>query len=150
LYTEFVVRRELGQPPSLDELGNRFPHLRVRLERVIQLGDLLGEDAPAALETQRPPSSYSQEPGSERTDTGSWEDRYGLLEKMGRGGMGVVYRARQVSLTRVVALKMMKDGDDATPDERRRFRREAEDMARLRHPHIVQVHAVGERDGLPY
>jgi serine/threonine-protein kinase len=83
-------------------------------------------------------------------DVPVWRDQYELLEKLGRGGMGVVYKARQLGLNRLVALKTILGGADATADERARFRREAESMARLRHPHIVQVYAVGERDGCPF
>src|SRR3954469_15835180 len=68
----------------------------------------------------------------------------------GRGGMGAVFRARHLRLNRVVALKMMLAGAYAGPHERERFQREAEAVAALRHPNVVQIHDVGDTDGRPY
>jgi tetratricopeptide (TPR) repeat protein len=75
---------------------------------------------------------------------------YEILGELVRGGMGVVYRARQVRLNRVCALKMILGGVHASPEAATRFLAEAEAVARLQHGNIVQIHHIGEADGLPY
>lgn len=105
-------------------------------------------DTPGVAGEVSEPSPATPAPGtipSART-LGAYE----LLEEAGRGGMGIIYKARQTVLNRVVALKLLREGNRATPDAIRRFRREAESAARLRHPHIVGVHEMGEVDGTPF
>jgi serine/threonine protein kinase len=75
---------------------------------------------------------------------------YQILGVVGKGGMGVVYKAEQVGLKRVVALKMILHADHSTPEMRARFHREAESLAHVKHQHIVEIHDIGESNGTPY
>ena len=142
--------------PGADDCG------AVRLERAtVDLGPagertaLLTDDRQAADPDQRPsecgPPPGTPNPESSRSAT-DWPSVRGYLvvERLGEGGMGVVYKARHLGLNRPVALKMIRGGSQARPDHFRRFSIEAEAVAKLRHPNILQIYDIGEANGLPY
>src|SRR5262249_28598839 len=130
-----------GQKPSPDEYVSRFPQWRDNLLRQFQLHELLEDEQSAAKHLLSLPLASGSDGGLEHFE---------LLRKLGHGWTGVVSQARQVSRDRVVVLKLFSANELLGPEERERFRRGAEDQARLRHPHIVEVHEVGDADGLPF
>jgi tetratricopeptide (TPR) repeat protein/tRNA A-37 threonylcarbamoyl transferase component Bud32 len=148
IYHEIVLRERAGESPRADEYMRRFPELASELQ--------LQFDVEGALELktlQR--ATDGQTAVTERTGPRSARRMaavpgYEMLGELGRGGMGVVYKARQIRLNRVVALKMILAGDHAGPEAAVRFLNEAESIARLHHPHIVQIYAFGDCDGHPY
>jgi serine/threonine-protein kinase len=123
LGVELHYRRAAGEAPTEAEYRERFPGQEAAVARAF------GDES-----ASRPPTI----PG------------YEVLEPLGRGGMGVVYKARQRSLNRVVALKLLPAATHTGPQPATRFRTEAQAIARLQHPNIVQVYEAGEHEAVPF
>lgn len=149
IYNEIVVREELGENPSLDEYASRYPHLdedlklHFEVHRAVQENLLTDTCRVSDGESLADIDDVALEIGPTLTD-------YEIVGELGRGGMGVVYKARHRRLKRFVALKMFQPGRRPSPRELERFRSEAEAIARLQHVNIVQVFEVGQEHGTPY
>jgi WD40 repeat protein/tRNA A-37 threonylcarbamoyl transferase component Bud32 len=147
---------EAGRAPDRAELLARYPDCAAELDEFLTGREQVDRVAApyrqvAAAAAGRPAGADTPPPEGPRAGAAarSFGD-YDLLEEIARGGMGVVYRARQASLHRTVALKMILTGQLASAAEVERFRREAEAAAALDHPHIVPIHEVGEHHGQHY
>jgi WD40 repeat protein len=135
---EWLQRLDRGDPPRLSDYQRRFPNLAGDLARQFELHMALARSktlvAGPAPATAAPPAL----PG------------YTILGALGSGGMGVVYKAHQKSLNRVVAIKTVLPGAHVRPEHLVRFRQEAELLARVQHPNIVPVYEAGAAGGLCY
>jgi len=146
IYGEFLLREELGEAVDVEGFVARFPRheetLRLQVALYVALGPDLAPARPAHDEASGAPGSarppYPSVPG------------YEVLGELGSGGMGVVYLAYQRGLRRRVALKMIRRAARDDPEQFQRFHTEAEVVARLHHPGIVEIYEIGEYQGYPY
>src|SRR5262245_10314524 len=132
LLARYLDLRSRGESVAIEELCRDAPELVADLRREI-----------ASVDASGPPKEHLQDPESTVTpgkqSSGPVVGGYQLLREIGRGGMGAVFRARQVSLNRLVALKLVPASAFPSPEGRARFQAEAVAVAQLRHPNIVQI-----------
>ena len=137
LAEEYIARQRRGERPTVTEYVERYPQWAEDIRDLFPTAALL-ED----LKASSPQSALGQLP----EHLGDFR----ILREIGRGGMGIVYEAEQVSLGRHVALKVLPQTSLSAPGQVARFRREAQAAGRLHHTNIVPVFGVGEQDGLHY
>lgn len=146
ILVEYEARRQRGEPADVEEECSRFPEWREYLRRQFMVLGALNERAEQTTSigaTAPAQARCSGETGPDMPQLGPHE----LLEKLGGGGMGVVYRARDLVLHREVALKMMQPDCMDGPGAVERFYREAQAVASLRHPNVVPIHCMGTHHG---
>jgi hypothetical protein len=143
LADDFAARYRRGERPSLQEYIDRHP----------ELADDIREFFPTLVEMEQVKDDRQAPVEQAASNTLPAPERLGdfrIIREIGRGGMGVVYEAEQVSLGRRIALKVLPKQLLADARTKRRFEREARSAARLHHTNIVPVFGVGEHEGLPY
>jgi serine/threonine-protein kinase len=143
LLDAYLAELHAGHRPDRDRLLAAHPHLAAHLDCLDQLDQLAMPDPNKTLDSPAPiaPSLVGESVA---------DGKYQLLAELGRGGMGVVYKARQTDLDRVVALKMVLAGSMASAEQVARFQAEAKVAARIQHPHVIPVYETGHANGLPY
>jgi len=151
----YLEAKRLGQAANREDLLRQHPDLADELRSFFadqdRFGQLAEQISPAAAAKPVPTLAPGETtPNIAVLGTVRYFGDYELLLEIARGGMGVVYKARQVSLSRTVALKMILAGQLASTEDVQRFHREAEAAANLDHPHIVPIHEVGEYEGQHY
>jgi serine/threonine-protein kinase len=153
ILADYLHAVQAGSPPDRDELLKQYPGLAQELRSFFRNRDAMDGIA-GSIKEQWPDMAEtigaSEPSGAGVGATIRYFGDYELFEEIARGGMGVVYKARQVSLNRVVAVKMILAGQLASPADVQRFQAEAEAAAGLDHPNIVPIYEVGEQDGQHY
>jgi hypothetical protein len=142
---ELVEAFRQGLRPSVEELARRYPEHADEIREMLPALVLIEKAKSAAAPGQRRPGPVSAAPAPL-----SLLGDYQILREVGRGGMGVVYEAQQLSLGRHVAIKVLPSHAMLDPRHLGRFQREARAAAKLHHANIVPVYGVGEHDGLDY
>lgn len=144
--TEMSDRARRGEPVDLNAYRTQYPTIAAELREL--WGAVLVANAVGSHSVGT--TIAGEKSSGTRFALPCHFGQYELQSELGRGGMGIVYRARQLSLNREVAVKMILRGHLATPADHERFRAEAEAAAKLNHSSIVPVYEVGEADGQPY
>jgi serine/threonine-protein kinase len=144
---EYLMATEAGAAFDMVEWLERYADVAGELRDFVQVHEhALGITGSIADNAATVVPSSVWESGVLPTQIGNYE----ILDEIGRGGMGIVFRARHRDLQRVVALKVIRSGEFASAEETARFRAETEACARLQHPNIVPIYDVGEQAGLQY
>jgi|GEM_PF-720672 len=148
---EYLRAAEAGTPRDRQQIIDQHPDLADELRSFFAnraaLDRIAGSAFDATMDASANPQSAIPNPPSARV---RYFGDYELLEELGRGGMGVVYKARQTTLNRLVALKLILAGELASADDVQRFRQEAEAAANLDHPNIAPIYETGEHNGQQY
>jgi serine/threonine protein kinase len=145
IYNEFTLREELGEAPDLEEYLRRFPAHAAQLRRQVELHRVLAGSAPRPAPHAAPDEpTQSLRPPAVAPPPLPHLPGYEVLEVLGEGGMGTVYKARHCLLDRLVALKVVHRDRLHCPEAVARFRRETLAVARLTHPNFVTVHDAGQ------
>jgi hypothetical protein len=147
---DYYAEAEAGTPPNVQEFLSRHPELADEVASFFAAKEGFERDAAPLLLSQAAAASTTATLDPLAPPKVRYVGDYELLGEIARGGMGVVYRARQISLDRPVALKMVRAGELASPEDVARFRTEAALVAALDHPNIVPIYEVGEHEGHPY
>src|SRR5262245_43297003 len=145
---EFAARYRRGEHPAITEYCERYPEHAAEIRELFPALVMMEKIAPAVAVSSAGagPSAGNVQPGTVTTSFGD----YRIIREIGRGGMGVVYEAEQISLGRHVAVQVLPAALLADQRQRERFEREARAAARLHHTNIVPVFGIGRQDGLLY